>query len=72
MGWVHFRLGNYAESETYLRKAFGILEDAEIAGHLVELLWAQGKYDEANKMMGDMLERYPEDEYILELKQRLQ
>lgn len=72
MGWVHFRLGNFAESETFLRKAFGILEDAEIAGHLVELLWAQGKYDEANKMMGDMLERYPEDEYILELQQRLQ
>lgn len=72
MGWVHFRLGNYAEAETYLRKAFGILEDAEIAGHLVELLWAQGNYDEAKKVMSDMLERYPEDEYILELKQRLQ
>ncbi len=72
MGWVHFRLGNFAEAETYLRKAFGILEDAEIAGHLVELLWAQGKYDEANKVMSNMIERYPEDEYILELKQRLQ
>ena len=72
MGWVQFRLGNYAEAETYLRKAFSILEDAEIAGHLVELLWTQGNYDEANKMMDDMLERYPEDEYILELKQRLQ
>ncbi len=72
MGWVHFRLGNYAEAETYLRKAFGILEDAEIAGHLVELLWAQGNYDEATKVMSDMLKRYPEDEYILELKQRLQ
>lgn len=72
MGWVQFRLGNYAEAETYLRKAFGVLEDAEIAGHLVELLWAQGNYDEANKVMNDMLERFPEDEYILELKQRLQ
>jgi len=72
MGWVHFRMGNYAEAETYLRRAFGILEDAEIAGHLVELLWAQGNYEEANKVMSDMLERYPEDEYILELKQRLQ
>ena len=71
MGWVQFRLGNYAEAETYLRKAFGVLEDAEIAGHLVELLWAQGNYDEANKVMNDTLERYPEDEYLLELKQRL-
>lgn len=72
MGWVQFRLGNYTEAEIYLRKAFGLLEDAEIAGHLVELLWAQGKYDEANKVMNDMHERYPEDEYLLELKQRLQ
>ncbi len=71
MGWVQFRLGNYAEAETYLRKAFGVLEDAEIAGHLVELLWAQGNYDEANKVMNDVLKRYPEDEYLLELKQRL-
>lgn len=72
MGWVQFRMGNFAESETYLRKAYGILPDAEIAGHLVELLWAQGNYDEANKVMGKMLELYPEDKYILELKQRLQ
>ncbi len=72
MGWVHFRLGNYAEAETYLRKAFSILEDAEIAGHLVELLWAQGKYDEAKKILSDMIQRYPEDEYILELKQKHQ
>jgi len=72
MGWVHFRLGNYAESETYLRKAYGILEDAEIAGHLVELLWVQGNYDEANSILNKMLEMYPEDKYILELKQRLQ
>jgi TolA-binding protein len=39
---------------------------------IVELLWAQGKYEEANKMINNMIERYPEDEYILELKQRLQ
>ena len=71
MGWVQFRLGNYAEAETYLRKAYGILEDAEIAGHLVELLWVQGNYDEANSVMNKMLELYPEDKYILELQQRL-
>lgn len=71
MGWVQFRLGNYGEAETYLRKAYGILEDAEIAGHLVELLWAQGNYDEANSVMNKMLELYPEDKYIIELKQRL-
>lgn len=70
MGWVQFRLGNYAEAETYLRKAYDLLEDAEIAGHLAELLWAQGSRDEALELMQDGLKRYPEDEYLLELQQK--
>ncbi len=70
MGWVQFRLGNYAEAETYLRKAYGLLEDAEIAGHLAELLWAQGSHDEALKLMQEGLDRYPDDEYLLELQEK--
>ena len=70
MGWVQFRLGNYSEAESYLRKAYSLLDDAEIAGHLVELLLAQGNQDEANKMIQEALERHPDDEYLLELKQK--
>ncbi|MGI9227819.1 MAG: tetratricopeptide repeat protein [Gammaproteobacteria bacterium] len=72
MGWVQFRMGNYLEAENYLRKAYGLLEDAEIAGHLVELLLAQGNNDEAQKIIKEGLEREPEDEYLLELQQKLQ
>ncbi len=72
MGWVQFRLGNYAEAESYLRKAYELLEDAEIAGHLVELFLAQGNQAEANNTIEDALERNPDDEYLLELKKRLQ
>lgn len=72
MGWVQFRLGNLFEAETYLRKAYSLLEDAEIAGHLVELLWAQGNYDEARQLIQQGLERDPEDEYLLELQEKLQ
>jgi len=70
MGWVQFRLGNYAEAETYLRKAYALLDDAEIAGHLAELLWTQGSRDEALQLMQEGLERYPDDEYLLELQQK--
>jgi len=70
MGWVQFRLGNYAEAESYLRKAYGLLEDAEIGGHLVELLWAQGGYSEAREIMQDALQRFPDDEYLLELQKK--
>lgn len=72
MGWVQFRLGNFLEAENYLRKAYGLLEDAEIAGHLVELLLAQGNHDEARKLVSESLEREPEDEYLLELQQKIQ
>ena len=72
MGWVQFRLGNYAEAESYLRKAYELLEDAEIAGHLVELFLAQGNQAEANNTIEDALERNPDDEYLLELKKRFQ
>ncbi len=70
MGWVQFRLGNYAEAESYLRKAYGLLEDAEIGGHLVELLWAQGGYSEAREIMQEALQRFPDDEYLLELQKK--
>ncbi len=72
MGWVQFRLGNYTEAESYLRKAYGLLDDAEIAGHLGELLWFQGNYDEARKIINEVLEREPDDEYLLELQQKFQ
>ncbi len=72
MGWVHFRLGNYEEAETYLRKAYTLLSDAEIAGHLVELLWAKGEYEEARNLMKQELERNPDDKYLLELQEKFQ
>ena len=72
MGWVQFRLGNYEQAEQYLRKAYRLLEDAEIGGHLVELFWAQGDYPGAQKMMQEVLERFPDEEYLLELQKKFQ
>ena len=72
MGWVQFRLGNYEQAELYLRKAYQLLEDAEIGGHLVELFWAQGDYQGAQKMMQEVLERFPGEEYLLELQRKFQ
>ena len=72
MGWVQFRLGNYTKAETYLRKAYSLLEDAEIIGHLAELLWVQGNIDEARKVIEGGLEHKPDDKYLLELQQKIQ
>ena len=67
MGWIHFRLGNYAEAESYLRKALNLMDDAEIIGHLGELLWAQGNYEEARNLLREAMDRHSEDSYIQKL-----
>lgn len=50
LGWVYFRLGEYQTAIKWLRKAFALLEDAEIAAHLGEVLWVSGEQTEAQKI----------------------
>lgn len=70
MGWAHFRLGNYARAEHYLRRAFKLLPDSEIAGHLSEVMWTRGQKDEARSVLREALTRESEHEYLLELRDR--
>ena len=70
MGWVQYRMGNYTEAEQYLRKAYGLLQDAEIAGHLSEIIWVQGNKAEARDLLKRALEKDPEHGYLLKLKHR--
>lgn len=67
MGWIHFRLGNYAEAENFLRQALNLMDDAEIIGHLGELLWALGNYEEARNLLREAMDRHPKDNYIQKL-----
>lgn len=50
MGWVHYRLGNLEQAERYLRRALEQVQDGEIAAHLGEVLWQQGRRDEAREV----------------------
>ena len=47
MGWVAYRLGRMEESIQYLRKAWGLDKNPEIAAHLGEVLWMTGDNDAA-------------------------
>jgi len=47
MGWISYRLGRLPEAESYLREAWKMMRNAEIAAHLGEVLWARGQKDEA-------------------------
>ncbi|MEN8214085.1 MAG: tetratricopeptide repeat protein [Pseudomonadota bacterium] len=72
MGWVEFRMGNYAEAEKFLRQAAAKDKDSEIMAHLGEVLWVRGHHDEAAKIWQEALSREPESEHVLSTMKRLQ
>ena len=65
MGWVQYRLGNLDKAYEYLNKAYNLQNDSEIAAHLGEVLWKQGKHDEASKIWDEGLKANPQNETIL-------
>ncbi|MGD9889236.1 MAG: tetratricopeptide repeat protein [Halothiobacillaceae bacterium] len=71
MGWVYYRLGKLSEAEQYLRQAFALNQDAEIVGHLAEVLMAQQRTSEARQLLDEALKRDPQDKYLLKLDARL-
>lgn len=64
MGWVLFRLGRYEESIRYLRKAFSLFPDPEVASHLGEVLWVSGEQEEAETIWRKTLQDNPDDRLI--------
>ena len=71
MAWVHYRLKNFDIAYEFVHKAFKIQQDPEIAAHFSEILWAQGKMQEANKILKESLARYPDNEILIETAQRV-
>ncbi len=50
MGWISYRLDRLDEAEKYLRQAWLLLRNAEVAAHLGEVLWAKGQKNEASSL----------------------
>lgn len=71
MGWVLYRMGNFQESERYLRRAHEALPDAEIAAHLGELLLMTGRAEEARGIIDAALKKDPDDALLLRVRSRL-
>jgi tetratricopeptide (TPR) repeat protein len=65
LGWVHYRLGNLSKAAEYLRKAYDIQADPEIAAHLGEVLWKQGLHEEAKKIWASALKDFPENDVLV-------
>jgi Flp pilus assembly protein TadD len=72
LGWVHYRLGNLDLAETYLRKAYEVYPDDEVAAHLGEVLWVRGKHREARRIWDEALQNDPQSQLIRSTRQRLE
>lgn len=70
MGWVQYRLGNHVKALEYLRRAYQVNADAEIAAHLSEVLWTNGQRDEARRIWREALTRQPDSRHLRQLQER--
>jgi tetratricopeptide (TPR) repeat protein len=72
LGWVYYRLGDYASALRYLRQALDMAQDAEIAAHLGEVLWVTGDRAAARRVWRDGLARTPDSWYIRDTMERME
>lgn len=70
MGWLAFRMNNLDSAEKFLRMALQQDEQAEIIGHLTEVLLHKGMREAAHDLLKKGLEKFPNDEYLLKLRQQ--
>jgi tetratricopeptide (TPR) repeat protein len=71
MGWIAFRRGRLAEAEEYLRRAWALEQNPEIAAHLGEVLWVGGEQDAARFIWREAIKIDSENLVLEETLQRL-
>lgn len=71
MGWVMYRMGKPKDAEEWLRKAYAQVQEPEIASHLAEVLSANGKNAEAKSLVQEMLTKFPNDQLLLKVKEKI-
>ena len=64
LGWIAFRQNRLKDAEGFLRRAIDKFKDGEIAAHLGEVLWAQGRKDEAKAVWRAQLKAQPDSDIL--------
>lgn len=71
MGWIEYRMGNNEAAIEYLRRAWTLSRDPEIAAHLGEVLWQTGDRDAAQEVWFESLSENPESQVLQNVIDRL-
>ena len=71
-GWLQYRLGHLEQAAQTLRGAWAARQDADVGVHLGEVLWKQGRQQEAQKVFDDVRKLDPKSPSLQETLKRLQ
>jgi len=70
-GWVLFRQGEYSEALIQLELAYEQFRDPEVASHIVEVLWALERHDDAITTLENAELLFPDNQLLEGLRERL-
>lgn len=70
-GWILFRQGNYDAALAELERAYQLMKDAEIAAHIIEVLWTQKRAEDAMAFLVQAETDHPDDGRLAALRERL-
>jgi len=70
-GWVLYRQGKNDEALVQLERAYERLRDPEVASHIVEVLWALERHDDAKTTLENAELMYPDNRLLKSVRERL-
>ena len=71
LGWVLHKLGKHEEALTELKRAYEKLDDPEVASHMIEVLTALNRNDEAMDILLAAEEKAPSSPLLKDVRERL-
>lgn len=71
IGWVLFKLDRYEEALTFLTKAYKVYPDPEVGSHLIAVLVAQNKRQQAQELFTELSNKFPENPHIMNAQKTL-
>lgn len=70
-GWVLYRQGKNEEALVQLERAYEDFRDPEVASHLVDVLWALDRHDDARTTLENAELLFPDSELLKSARERL-
>ena len=71
LGWVLYKLGHHEEALVELKRAYEKLDDPEVASHIIEVLAALDRNDEAMDLLLAAEEKAPASPQLKDVRERL-